>query len=148
MYSGSGGFSAFASVASKSFKDLLQTEKDEPGKDQAAVTATKDEVARLEETKPQPKSSKDLEGESSYIEILSSSQVADEIDNENLPPTPSTHSTFGEEEDKARRSESAEIVVRDDTADFCPILTLKCRRFRTITKKVGKARRNTRRRGG
>ena len=74
-YSGSGGFSVFALAASKqgSFKDLLQTERDEPGKDQAMVTATKDEVARLEETKPQPKSSKDLEGESSYIEIPSSS---------------------------------------------------------------------------
>ena len=39
-----------------------------------------------------------------------------EIDDENLPLTPSTHGTFDEEE--ARRSESAEIVERNNTADF------------------------------
>ena len=105
----------------------MQTEKDEPGKDQATVTATKDEVARSE-TKPQPKSLKDLEGEPSYIEIPSSSQVAVEIDDEYLPPTSSTHGTSDEEGDEARRNESADIVVHGDTADFCPILTLKRRR--------------------
>ena len=72
----------------------------------------------MEETKPQLKSSKDLEGESSYIEIPSLSQVAEEIDDENLPPAPSTHGTFDEEEDEARRNESAEFVVGDDTVDF------------------------------
>ena len=119
-YSGSGGFSAFAPAASMqgSFKDLLQREKDEPEKDKASVTATKNEVVRSEETKPQPKSLKDLESESSYLEIPSLSQVAEEIDDENLQPTPSTHGTFDEEEDEATRNKSAEIVVHDDTADY------------------------------
>ena len=73
---------------------------------------------------------KDLEGGSSYIEILSLSRAVEEIDDEYLPPTSSTHGTSDEEEDEARRNESADIVVHGDTADFCPILTLKWRRTR------------------
>ena len=45
-------------------------------------------------------------------------QAVEEIDDEKPPPTPSTHGTFDEKEDEARRNESAEIVVRDDTANF------------------------------
>ena len=42
----------------------------------------------------------------------------EEIDDEILPPTPSTRGTFDEEEDEARRNENTEIVVHDNTTDF------------------------------
>ena len=42
----------------------------------------------------------------------------EELD-EGLPPIPSTHGTFGEEEEVARRDKSGELVV-NDTASFLP----------------------------
>ena len=67
-------------------------------------------------TTKQSKSLQDVKGESSYIEVSSGS--VEELDDENLPPTPSTHGTFDEEEEAARRDESGELVVHDDTASF------------------------------
>ena len=120
----SGGFSGFAPAGSKqsSFKDLLKKEKDETAKPEAAATPAdkapkaKDDAALTEKTTSQPKSLKDLSGESSYIEVPST--TVEELDEDNLPPTPSTHGTFDEEEEEARRNESGEIVVHDDTASF------------------------------
>ena len=40
----------------------------------------------------------------------------EELDNKSLLPIPSTHRTFGEEEEVMRRDESGELIVHDTTS--------------------------------
>ncbi|EJD06661.1 uncharacterized protein FOMMEDRAFT_17163 [Fomitiporia mediterranea MF3/22] len=79
-YSGSGGFSAFAKAGKpSSFSDLLKGQKDEDTSPAASET---------------PAAGKDKKGDESFITI----SKPDELDQDNLPPTPSTHGTFDEED--------------------------------------------------
>ncbi|KAL5485778.1 hypothetical protein ACEPAI_6819 [Sanghuangporus weigelae] len=100
-YSGAGGFSAFAKAGKpSSFSDLLKSQKDG---DTSISTSAKGVGSSKE--------NKDID--TSFVTV----SKPEEVDHDNLPPTPSTHGTFDEEEQNLG-DEGDEEEHDDDASSF------------------------------
>ncbi|OCB85280.1 hypothetical protein A7U60_g7585 [Sanghuangporus baumii] len=100
-YSGTGGFSAFAKAGKpSSFSDLLKSQKD--GENSTSTSA---------KGAGSSKEIKDVDA--SFVTV----SKPEEVDHDNLPPTPSTHGTFDEEEQNLD-DEGDEEEHDDDASSF------------------------------
>ncbi|KAL5503904.1 hypothetical protein ACEPAH_7975 [Sanghuangporus vaninii] len=100
-YSGTGGFSAFAkSGKPSSFSDLLKSQKD--GETSTSTSA---------KGAGSSKEIKDVDA--SFVTV----SKPEEVDHDNLPPTPSTHGTFDDEEQNID-DEGDEEEHDDDASSF------------------------------
>ncbi|KAL5526008.1 hypothetical protein ACEPAG_7346 [Sanghuangporus baumii] len=99
-YSGTGGFSAFAKAGKpSSFSDLLKSQKD----GETSISTSARGIGSSKENK-------DIDA--SFVSV----SKPEEVDHDNLPPTPSTHGTFDEEEQNIDDEDEDDEEEHDDDA--------------------------------
>lgn len=116
-YSGGGGFSAYAGTTKSSFSELLKTKDESEAKEKKPASTAFTNISSAAENKTSASVKSGLQAESSFITI----PKLDEIDHDNLPPTPSSHGTFDDEEDEDRNnSDDAGSFLSENFSDEVP----------------------------
>lgn len=116
-YSGGGGFSAYAGPTKSSFSELLKTKDDLEAKEKKPASNVFANSSSTTENKTSASVKSGLQAESSFVTI----PKPGEIDHDNLPPTPSSHGTFDDEEDEDRNnSDDAGSFLSENFSDEVP----------------------------
>lgn len=116
-YSGGGGFSAYAGPTKSSFSELLKTKDELEAKEKKPASNVFANSSSTTENKTSASVKSGLQAESSFVTI----PKPGEIDHDNLPPTPSSHGTFDDEEDEDRNnSDDAGSFLSENFSDEIP----------------------------